>query len=124
MLYKSILFKCLDFEIKRKDVLTKLKDQYIKKVGYFINLVTWLDFKILLSKLTRSYDYKLRTFKDTDARKLQNLRVSSQGGIRACNVIFFSYRTFINVEEDVLKLGLQFGLPVSRPKFTLLFLCV
>ena len=118
-LYKSMLFKCLDFEIRRKEkLLIKLRDEYIREVGLFRNLVSWLDFKILLGKITKGNDFKLKGIKATHAKKLGNLGLTSQGGIVASKVIFnLSSRVLTKVEEDVLKLGLQFGLPVSRPKF-------
>ena len=118
-LYKSILFQCLDFEIKRKEKLvTHLKGQYVRELGQFRNLVTWLDFKILVSKLTKGVGFKLGKIRDTHTKKLHNLGLSSQGGIGASKVIFnFSNRVLTKVEEDVLQLGLQFGLPDAKPRF-------
>ena len=118
-LYRSMLFKCLDFEIRRKEkLLTKLRDEYVREVGQFRNLVSWVDFKILLGKLNKGNNVKLQGIKNTHAKKLNRLGLSSQGGIRASKVIFnLSSRVLTRVEEDVLRLGLQFGLPVPKPKF-------
>lgn len=54
----------------------------------------------------------------TDTKKLQSLEIASQEGNEAKKVIFnLSNRILTKVEEDVFKMGLQFGLPVSKPKF-------
>ena len=45
-LYRSILFKCLNFEIKSKQKIhAKLKAQYLSEVNSFNNQVSWLDSK-------------------------------------------------------------------------------
>lgn len=98
-------------------MVPKLKDQYIREVGGFRNLVTWLDFKIFLPTLTRGNGFKLKKIRNTHAKKLQNLGWSSQGGIVASNVTFNFSNRVLKVEEDLLRLGLQFGLSVSKPKF-------
>ena len=118
-LYRSILFKCLDFEIKRKEgLIEKLKGAYTRDVDHFKTLVSWLDFKILLSKLTKSNRCKLNNVKQTHKKKLLSLGVVSQGGIEAGRVIFnFSHMVLTKGEEEVLKLGLQLGLPVVKQKF-------
>lgn len=69
-------------------MVTKLKDRYIRKVECFRILVTWLNFKILLSKLTRGTSLKLKKISNSHAKKLQNVGLSSQGVTAASNVIF------------------------------------
>lgn len=92
--YKSILLKFLNFEIISKQrPLTKLRSQHDNDMRSFKGIVTCLDVKILLSKLTEGNKHKVNIFKQIHSRKLKELRHTPPSGIEAGRVIYsFSER--------------------------------
>ena len=119
-----MLFKCLDFELKKKQrIFSKLKEQYNRELSQFKSSVSWLDYKVLLSKLTKSNKYKISNIKLIHSKKLRNLGVSPHPGIDADQVIFnFSNRVLTEEEKSILKFGLDFGLPGKKTAFVNHFL--
>lgn len=118
-LYRSILFKCLNYEIRNKTrKLKSLKEEYLNACAHFKTLVTWLDYNVLISKITNSNSHKIKSTKETHLKKLINLGALTSPNIDASKVIFnFSDKSLSNEEKDILKLGLQFGLPNPKIKF-------
>ena len=118
-LYLSILHKSLNFEInnKRKKSI-KLGKEYEKKLECFRSKVSWLDYKVLLSRLTRENSSKIIRVKTIHNKKLKSLGVPLDSGLDASKVIFnFSNRVLSKEEEEILKLGLQFGFSSGKVNF-------
>ena len=118
-LYLSILHKSLTFEInnKRKKFI-KLGKDYDRKVECFKSKVSWLDFKFLLSRLTRENNSKISRVKTIHAKKLKSLGVPLDSVLDASKVIFnLSNRVLSKEEEEILKLGLQFGVSSGKVRF-------
>ena len=106
-----MLHKCLNFEIRsthRKHI--RLSHEYKNNLQQFRESVSWFDYRVLLSKLTKDNVNKINHTKEVHNKKLKSLGVPSTGVIDADKVIFnFSNRILSNEEKEILKLGLQFG---------------
>ena len=72
-LYLSILHKSLNFEIKNKQrKLNRLSKDYEEKLVSFRSKVSWLDFKFLMSRLTRDTNNKIKNVKFIHNKKLSS----------------------------------------------------
>ena len=118
-LHKSFLFKLLNFEIKSKTIREqKLRIDYIDCLGYFKNKVSWLDFKVLVSKINQNTKTKINKSKCIHDKKLKSLGVPVGSTLNSDNIITnLSSKTLSKLEKDALVFGLDFGLPVPKPKF-------
>ena len=118
-LYISILHKCLNFEIRNKTrKSTKLTNEFENNLKQFKECVSWLDYNVSLSRLTRRNKIKINKVKLTHKKKLNALGVLHTGNLDANKVIFnYSSRVLKDEEKEILKLGLQFGFPGKKPKF-------
>lgn len=77
-----MLFICLNFEIKRKQkCFVKLKEPYNRQLSKFKSLLTWLDYKVLTSKITRSNAYKINSVRITQRKKLKDLAAEPHSGV-------------------------------------------
>ena len=115
----SILYKSLNFEINNKrKKLTRLRKEFDVKLGIFRNKVTWLDYRFLLSRLTSENKTKISRTKFIHNKKLNSLGIPPDGILDANKVIFnFSNRVLSKDEEEILKLGLQFGFASNKIRF-------
>ena len=118
-LHRSFLSKLLNFEIKNKTQYElKVKKDYSRCLSDFKNKVSWLDFKVLLSKINKNSTTKLNRTKAIHDKKLISLGVPIGSGLKAEDVITnLSCKNLSKLEKDALLFGLDFGLPVSKPKF-------
>ena len=112
-LYVSILYKCLNFEINNKrKKYNRLGKDYHVCLQQFRDNVSWLDYKVSLSSITKDNSRKINNVKATHNKKLASLGKYQDGELDADKVIFnFSDRVLSNEEKQTLKLGLQFGFP-------------
>ena len=63
-LYVSILYKCLDYEIKsKKKKYSKLHKNYTNLLEQYRSGVSWLDYKVTLSKITKDNANKIKKSK-------------------------------------------------------------
>ena len=101
-LYLSILHKSLNFEIRNKQKKSaKLGKEYQDKLGLFKNRVSWFDYKVLLSRLTRDNDKKIKNVKYTHSKKLTALGVTKLSEINPDNVIFNLSSRVLSKEEKI-----------------------
>ena len=114
-----MLNKCLNFEIKSKQrKFNKLNRDYKNGLDLFKGKVSWLDYKVLVSKLTHCNHSKIKNVKSIHKDKLERLGISDTNLLDADKVIFnYSCRILSKEEKDVLKLGLQFGFSGKKPRF-------
>ena len=69
-LYISILHKCLDFEIRsKKRKYGKLNRNFVNLLEQYKSVVSWLDFKVTLSKLTKDNTNKIKKSKKNSCEK-------------------------------------------------------
>ena len=118
-LYLSILHKSLCFEINnKKKKFNRLNNEYNRRLGLFKDRVSWFDYNVLLSMLTKDNNNKFKNAKFIHNKKLSALGISQNGSLDANKVIFnFSDRVLSKEEEEILKLGLQFGFSESKVSF-------
>ena len=118
-LYVSILHKCLDFEIRsKKRKFSKLDRCFVNLLDQFRTEVSWLDYKVTLSKLSKVNANKIKKAKRIHIKKLNALGITNKSNLNANDVIFnFSDRVLTNEEKEILKLGLNFGVPESKVNF-------
>ena len=123
-LYVSILHRCLSYEIRSKQKkFARLNKTYTSLLEQYKSVVSWLDYKVSLSRLTKDNINKINNVKRVHAKKLAALGVSHTGSINANKVIFnFSNRVLTNEEKEILKLGFQFGVPERKVSFVEHFL--
>ena len=77
-----------------------------------------MDFKVLLSRLTRENSSKIIRVKSIHDKKLKSLGVPLDSVLDASKVIFnFPNRVLSKEEEEILKLGLQFGFSIGKVRF-------
>ena len=110
-LYVSILHKCLNFEInsKRKKY-NRLDKEFNVNLQQYKSNVSWLDYKVSLSFITKDNSRKIDNVKATHNKKLASLGIYQSSELDADKVIFNFYdRILTNDEKQILKLGLQFG---------------
>ena len=90
-LYFSILHKSLLFEIRnKKKKINRLKNEYNRKLVLFKDRVSWFDYNVLLSMLTKGNNSKFKNVKLTHNKKLNALGLS-QSGLDANKVIFLFF---------------------------------
>ena len=117
-LYLSILHKSLNFEINNKHrKFIKLSKEFESKLQLFKNTVSWLDFKVVLSKLTKDNANKIKNVKFIHSKKLKSLGIPQDGILEANKVIFNFSDRILSKEEEILKLGLHFGYSSNKVKF-------
>ena len=74
-LYVSILHKCLNYEIRcKKRKYNKLDRNYANLLEQFKSNVSWLDYKVTLSKLTKDNANKIKKVKRTHIKKTYGFR--------------------------------------------------
>ena len=117
-LYQSMLFKLLAFEIKNKiNHVNRLKQEFFNCFNEFKSTVSWLDFKILTSKISHNSESKIKEVKSRHKKKLWDLGIPSSS-LNPDNIITnLSSRVLTKSEKEALVFGLDFRLPVSQPKF-------
>ena len=118
-LYVSILHKCLRFEISNKQKkYNKLSKDFDNKLEQFRKTVSWLDYRVAFSLITKDNSKKINKVKVIHTKKLSALGVSQGSELDADKVIFnFSNRVLTKEEKEILKLGLQFGIPAKKVSF-------
>ena len=111
-LYVSILQKCLNFEINNKrKKYNRLGKEYDCILKQFKNTVSWLDYKVSLSSISKDNSNKINNVKATHNKKLASLGIYQDGELDADKVIFNFSDRVLSEEKQLLKLGLQFGFP-------------
>lgn len=123
-LYRSVLFKLLNYEIKQKEKYSKqLRTDYFMHLQELKNKVSWLDFKVLSNQIHKNNADKLKKTKDTHNKKLVKLGIPIYSSVDKQKVIInLSSRTLTDEEEEALKFGLDFSLPIFKPNFISHFL--
>ena len=122
--YTAILHQLLDYEINSKfKSLNKLKKNYLHQSLALKNSVSWLDFKILSSKINKYNRFRTNVIKETHDRKLYRLGINSTSPSIPNDVITnLSNYSLSEDEQKLLSFGLDYGLPPRPPKFCEFFL--
>ncbi len=123
-LYKSMVNKLLNFEIRAKHRnLSRLKNEHKINLEHLRSLFTWLDYKVVSNKINKDVELQVEKIKCTHAKKLTSLGIGGDSSLNVDKVIYnLSSRELTKAEKDALKHGLDFGLPVHKPNFLSHFL--
>lgn len=93
---------------KKKKYFNRLKEQHVRHLGVFKGFVTWLDFKVLRVKITKSNEYKSNNVKAIHKNKLRDLEAELHSGVEAEKVVSNFPNRILTTDENVFKINLGF----------------